>query len=159
MKKYIGLVLVAMSGCILTVNAQQSFSYKNPLLPTELRVNDLLGRMTLEEKIAQIRHLHSWDVFDGQILNQEKLDKMCGGIGYGFFEGFPLTAASCRKTFREIQTYMVEKTRWVFPDFRLPNLCMEWCMREQLSTLRISRWGVLSIQNWLTKRLNILQAN
>lgn len=44
MKKYIGLVLVAMSGCILTVNAQQSFSYKNPLLPTELRVNDLLGR-------------------------------------------------------------------------------------------------------------------
>lgn len=55
MKKYIGLVLVAMSGCILTVNAQQSFSYKNPLLPTELRVNDLLGRMTLEEKIAQIR--------------------------------------------------------------------------------------------------------
>ena len=37
MKKYIGLVLVAMSGCILTVNAQQSFSYKNPLLPTELR--------------------------------------------------------------------------------------------------------------------------
>ena len=72
MKKYIGLVLVAMSGCILTVNAQQSFSYKNPLLPTELRVNDLLGRMTLEEKIAQIRHLHSWDVFDGQILNQDR---------------------------------------------------------------------------------------
>lgn len=117
MKKYIGLVLVAMLGCILTVNAQQSFSYKNPLLPTELRVNDLLGRMTLEEKIAQIRHLHSWDVFDGQILNQEKLDKMCGGIGYGFFEGFPLTAASCRKTFREIQTYMVEKTRLGIPGF------------------------------------------
>lgn len=59
MKKYIGLVLVALSGCILTVNAQQSFSYKNPLLPTEVRVNDLLDRMTLEEKIAQIRHLHS----------------------------------------------------------------------------------------------------
>lgn len=137
MKKYISLVLVALSGCILTVNAQQSFSYKNPLLPTELRVNDLLDRMTLEEKIAQIRHLHSWDVFDGQVLNQEKLDKMCGGIGYGFFEGFPLTAASCRKTFREIQTYMVEKHGWVFLDSRLPNLCMEWCMKEQLSTLRI----------------------
>ena len=40
MKKYISLVLVALSGCILTVNAQQSFSYKNPLLPTELRVNE-----------------------------------------------------------------------------------------------------------------------
>ena len=56
-------------------------------------------------------------MFDGQILNQEKLDKMCGGIGYGFFEGFPLTAASCRKTFREIQTYMVEKTRLGIPGF------------------------------------------
>ena len=42
---------------------------------------------------------------------------MCGGIGYGFFEGFPLTAASCRKTFREIQTYMVEKTRLGIPGF------------------------------------------
>ena len=154
MKKYIGLVLVAMSGCILTVNAQQSFSYKNPLLPTELRVNDLLGRMTLEEKIAQIRHLHSWDVFDGQILNQEKLDKMCGGIGYGFFEGFPLTAASCRKTFREIQTYMVEKTRLGIPGFPVAE-----SLHGVVHEGTISRWGVLSIRNWLTKRLNILQAN
>jgi hypothetical protein len=48
MKKYIGLVLVALSGCILTVNAQQSFSYKNPLLPTEVRVNGLLDQMTLD---------------------------------------------------------------------------------------------------------------
>ena len=26
-------------------------------------VDDLMKRMTLEEKIAQIRHLHSWDIF------------------------------------------------------------------------------------------------
>ena len=101
MKKYIGLVLVALSGCILTVNAQQSFSYKNPLLPTEVRVNGLLDQMTLEEKIAQIRHLHSWDVFDGQVLNQEKLDKMCGGIGYGFFEGFPLESGRRESALRK----------------------------------------------------------
>ena len=52
-----------------SLQAQQSLPYKNPLLPTEVRVNDLLQRMTLKEKIAQIRHLHSWDVFDGQQLN------------------------------------------------------------------------------------------
>ena len=117
MKKYVGFILSVVLSCTLTTNAQQTLPYKNPLLPTEMRVNDLLSRMTLEEKIAQIRHLHSWDVFDGQELNAEKLDKICGGIVYGFFEGFPLTAASCRKTFREIQTYMVEKTRLGIPGF------------------------------------------
>ena len=117
MKKYVGFILFAMLCCKLATNAQQTLPYKNPLLPTEMRVNDLLNRMTLEEKIAQIRHLHSWDVFDGQELNSEKLHRMCGGVGYGFFEGFPLTAASCRKTFREIQTYMVEKTRLGIPGF------------------------------------------
>lgn len=116
MKILYNILLVGVLSC-MSVNAQQSLPYKNPLLPTEVRVNDLLNRMTLDEKIAQIRHLHSWDVFDGQELNPEKLDKMCGGIGYGFFEGFPLTAASCRKTFREIQTYMIEKTRLGIPGF------------------------------------------
>ena len=29
-------------------------AYKNPLLPVELRINDLLSRMTLEEKVGQM---------------------------------------------------------------------------------------------------------
>lgn len=91
--------------------------YLDSRQPTEKRVCDLLNRMTLEEKIAQIRHLHSWDVFDGQELNPTKLSKICGETGYGFFEGFPLTAANCRKTFREIQSYLVEKTRLGIPGF------------------------------------------
>ena len=44
-----------------SLQAQQNVPYKNPLLPTEVRVNDLLQRMTLKEKIAQICHLHSWE--------------------------------------------------------------------------------------------------
>lgn len=100
-----------------SLQAQQSLPYKNPLLPTEVRVNDLLQRMTLKEKIAQIRHLHSWDVFDGQQLNKEKLAQMCVYGGCGFFEGFPLTATSTRKAFREIQTYLVEQTRLGIPGF------------------------------------------
>ena len=32
--------------------------YKDSRLPVDIRVDDLLGRMTLEEKIAQIRHIH-----------------------------------------------------------------------------------------------------
>lgn len=100
-----------------SLQAQQNVPYKNPLLPTEVRVNDLLQRMTLKEKIAQICHLHSWDVFDGQQLNKKKLAQMRVHGGYGFFEGFPLTATSTRKAFREIQTYLIEQTRLGIPGF------------------------------------------
>ena len=38
----------------LPAQAQEKFPYRNPALPVEQRVADLLGRMTLEEKIAQL---------------------------------------------------------------------------------------------------------
>lgn len=115
MKKLKCLLLAGAFGGMLAGYAQQALPYQNPLLPAEARAEDLLFRMTLEEKVAQIRHLHSWDVFDGQQLNKDKLEKKCSGISYGFFEGFPLTAANCQKTFREIQTYLVENTRLGIP--------------------------------------------
>lgn len=108
--------VIGFACCVSSVQAQQ-VPYKNPLVPTEMRVNDLLQRMTLKEKIAQIRHLHSWDVFEGQQLNPDRLAQMCAAGGFGFFEGFPLTAVSTRKAFREIQTYLVEKTRLGIPGF------------------------------------------
>lgn len=108
--------VIGFACCVSSVQAQQA-PYKNPLVPTEMRVNDLLQRMTLKEKIAQIRHLHSWDVFEGQQLNPDRLAQMCAAGGFGFFEGFPLTAVNTRKAFREIQTYLVEKTRLGIPGF------------------------------------------
>ncbi|HEX6773924.1 MAG TPA: glycoside hydrolase family 3 C-terminal domain-containing protein [Acidobacteriaceae bacterium] len=36
--------------------AQQSFPFQNPSLPVAQRVDDLVGRMTLEEKASQMRH-------------------------------------------------------------------------------------------------------
>ena len=48
MKKYIFTLGMVLTG-LLAVNAQQ-FPYQNPKLPTEQRVEDLLGRLTLEEK-------------------------------------------------------------------------------------------------------------
>lgn len=117
MNKFLILIVAA---CLLFthgIQAKEDLPYKNPLLPVEVRVDDLLARMTLEEKIAQIRHLHSWDLFDGQTLNMKKLHNICAGVGYGFFEGFPLTASSCRDNFRKIQTYLVENTRLGIPGF------------------------------------------
>ena len=96
---------------------QQTLPYQNPLLPAETRAEDLLSRMTLEEKIAQIRHLHSWDVFDGQQLNKQKLEKFCSGIGFGFFEGFPLTEPIVRKHSERYKPIWLKRLAWVFLDF------------------------------------------
>jgi beta-glucosidase len=43
-------ILIAISPCL----AQQSPPYKNSALPIDSRVKDLLKRMTLEEKVAQL---------------------------------------------------------------------------------------------------------
>ena len=117
MKRFLSTA-VALVCCVSSVlSAQNDCPYKNPALPTEARVNDLLGRMTLEEKIAQIRHLHSWDIYDGQILNAGKLSQNCSDVAFGFFEGFPLTAANCKESFRQIQKYFLEETRLGIPAF------------------------------------------
>lgn len=91
--------------------------YKNPALPTEQRVDDLLRRMTLEEKIAQMSHIHSGQILNGQQLDRNKLAEKCGNLPYGFFEGFPLTAENIKKNYKEIQRYLVEETRLGIPGF------------------------------------------
>ena len=52
-------LLLALATISLPLHAQQrdvkSMPFMNPALPTEQRVNDLIGRMTLEEKVEQMR--------------------------------------------------------------------------------------------------------
>ena len=52
-RKIIGSLFMGFAFFSVAVNAQQPL-YKNATLPVEERVNDLLGRMTLEEKILQL---------------------------------------------------------------------------------------------------------
>jgi len=47
-------IVIALHFFALTTFAQESFPYKNPNLPTEQRVNDLVSRMSLDEKINQL---------------------------------------------------------------------------------------------------------
>ena len=109
--------VVFLSFIFPVAQAQELLPYRNPSLSVEKRVDDLLSRMTLEEKMGQITHLHSYQIFDGQTLNLEKLKSACGDTGYGFFEGFPLTAANCSRNFRLIQEYLVKNTRLGIPGY------------------------------------------
>ena len=95
----------------------QAQPYKNPSLSPEERTADLLQRMTLEEKIAQIRHIHSWNIFEEQELNKSKLQEFVGDLCWGFVEGFPLTGENCHRHMRHIQEYMLNHTRLGIPIF------------------------------------------
>ena len=105
--------------CVLTVLPifAQNEPYRNSMLSIEDRVDDLLQRMTLSEKIAQIRHLHSWNIFNGQKLDMQKLESFSRGMAWGFVEGFPLTGENCTENMFLIQKYMVENTRLGIPIF------------------------------------------
>lgn len=71
----IGLAVLSAS----PMAAQPRPLYQEASQPVEVRVNDLLGRMTLEEKIAQLRHIHAYSIVDNGQLNYEKLEQLLYG--------------------------------------------------------------------------------
>ena len=105
------------SAISLSATTSPKLPYQRADLPIEERVKDLLQRMTPEEKLAQIRHIHSWEIFNGQALDERKLEEKAQGMSWGFVEGFPLTAENCAKNMLSIQRFMVEKTRLGIPVF------------------------------------------
>lgn len=109
-------VLLAVSGW---GKAQETMRYKDASLPIEVRVEDLVKRMTLDEKIAQMRHIHAYSIMENGKIDKEKLEKMIGGQNYGFIEGFTLPGKECLALMKEVQKYMREKTRWGIPVFTL----------------------------------------
>lgn len=83
----------------------------------EERVDSLLHKMTLEEKVAQISHIHSWDIFDEKVMNESKLENLLAVSPRGFVEGFPLTAEQCREYMPRIQEFALKHTRLGIPVF------------------------------------------
>jgi len=73
------LLCTLVSACVLLQSAliaqQATPPYKNPALPIETRVKDLLARMTLEEKVAQLESTwqnHSQDLLPEEYFVDEK---------------------------------------------------------------------------------------
>lgn len=112
-----GIIICSLLGISVPALAQLSTTppYKNPSLPTAVRVKDLLQRMTLDEKIAQMRHLHfeNYDS-DGQV-SLEKVQAFTGGLGFGCVEAVPYSASQYAKGIFTLQKYMREKTRLGIP--------------------------------------------
>ena len=74
MKNYIFTAVLLF--LTISLSAQPIPKYKDASQPIEVRVQDLLSRMTIEEKVAQLRHIHEGSILnDDHTLNLEKMKK------------------------------------------------------------------------------------
>lgn len=91
--------------------------YKNPKLPVEKRVSNLLKKMTLEEKVAQLQSVHaSRPRLDDKLFgNSKKLDSMYGkGVGM-INPAFDETMEQTIERRNKLQNYLRTKTRLGIP--------------------------------------------
>ncbi len=109
------LFILFIFSSLIAVSQDTHPVYKNPEMPADDRVKDLLERMTLEEKVAQMRHIHfaSYNV-EGH-LDLNKLSSFVKGNSFGCIEAFPYSAEEYSRTIYKAQKYMKEKTRLGIP--------------------------------------------
>lgn len=109
------LLFLAGSLCTLAQNKKAVLLYKDPSISVESRVKDLLARMTLQEKVAQMRHIHSEDYDANGALDINKLINNTNGLSFGCIEAFPYSSEQFLKTIYHVQKYMREQTRLGIP--------------------------------------------
>ncbi len=102
--------LIYSSTAICQIN-----TYKDSTQSVEYRVNDLLKKMTLDEKIAQLRHIHQGN-FDNQgKFSLQRFQNYVDGKSYGAFEAFGYSAQDYLKTVSTINSYLKNNTRLSIP--------------------------------------------
>ena len=92
-------------------------SYKNPNLPVKERVKDLLSRMTMDEKVAQLMGLWNGGVedFKPEIFNDPVRMKEIFGNGCHSIHPAPFKIKETVELRNKIQKYLVEETRLGIP--------------------------------------------
>lgn len=92
--------------------------YLDPTQPVERRVDDLLSRMTLDEKLAQLSGVWVYELLENAAFSEEKAKELIGkGIGQitriaGASNLGPVASAELAN---RIQAFLVEKTRLGIP--------------------------------------------
>lgn len=101
--------------------------YKDPSQPVEKRVEDLLSRMTLEEKAAQLCGNLMPSCVENGVVNTQKLKELFPN-GHGRFTQYSMAGLTdpemIAQVANEIQHYFVEETRLGIPvALQTENLC------------------------------------
>ena len=124
---------MALSLSAAKKKAKELLPYQNPKLSVEQRVNDLVSRMTLQEKVGQLRCTLAWNYYTIKGKNVEpselfKKDISEGQIGmlWGTYRADPWTQKSLEngltpelaaKAGNALQKYVIEHTRLGIPLF------------------------------------------
>jgi len=120
------LCLACLSLALAGPAAAQTPPYKDPAQPLEARLADLLGRMTLEEKVAQLQGFRTTDphAFDekGNFVGGADAPALANGAGSvwawtGTPDRFARNARERVVRMNSVQEYMAEKTRLGIPVF------------------------------------------
>jgi len=117
--KYIPFTLVIILLGLLchscSNNSNEVMLYKNPNTPIEKRVSDLLNRMTLEEKIAQLSEAGCDDMKQDNNVESAHFNEDKYKNGIGTIHGFQLNVNQYADAVNKIQKYLVNNTRLGIP--------------------------------------------
>jgi len=130
-RPYLTLIVIAIIS--FTAQAAPKFPYKDPKLPVEDRVEDLLSRMTIEEKAGQLVCLMGWDSYvrNGNKVTvsdkfRHEVDSLNVGMYWAVFRADPwtrktlangLNPALAAQAANAMQRYVIEHTRLGIPIF------------------------------------------
>ena len=98
-------------------DAMGATAYRDPTQPVTARVEDLLGRMTLDEKVAQLTGILPFDLLGPTGLDEQKFDAhLADGIGE-ISAGALLSPDPARlvSMLDQLQRYLVQETRLGIP--------------------------------------------
>ena len=131
-RKYLSCILFCEVCFIISLEAvAQQLPYKNPELPVDERVEDLIRRMTPEEKLGQIICLMGWDSYDrdGEGISitekfRQEINQRGVGMYWATFRADPWTEKTLNNGLNPklaataanaMQRYAIEQTRLGIP--------------------------------------------
>ena len=110
--KKTAIILVMAAGFFNHGYSQKKYTYQDAKLPVEVRVKDLLSRMSLEEKVRQM------DMYKGEFFKEKedfsksKSAAKIGGLGIGAIHDiYPRSA----KMINDLQTNVIKGSKWGIP--------------------------------------------
>ena len=87
--------------------SQDTLLYKNKNAPIPARVEDLLKRMTLKEKVLQLQNRGAGKT--------DEIERIFNGESFGCTHEMGMNAQDCADMYQQLQTYMLKKTRLGIP--------------------------------------------
>ncbi|WCT14877.1 glycoside hydrolase family 3 N-terminal domain-containing protein [Mucilaginibacter jinjuensis] len=110
MKKIFTLITLSLTICSsYAANSidKDTLVYKNKNAPVAARVEDLLKRMTLKEKVEQLENRAAGKT--------DEIDRIFKGESFGCTHEMSMNAQDCASMYQQLQTYMLQKTRLGIP--------------------------------------------